>query len=114
MPDSYSPTYVEAAWYAWWEKEVRSSMQEVHVITFVCKKIGCTSFHKLRVNHKSLLDHYCNSNCIIPGICSKAIRVYIHNKLTHNIIKPLKEILTHVKLICVEASQEKETHNKLL
>ena len=23
MPDSYSPTYVEAAWYAWWEKEVR-------------------------------------------------------------------------------------------
>ena len=22
MPDSYSPTYVEAAWYAWWEKQV--------------------------------------------------------------------------------------------
>lgn len=21
MPDSYSPKYVEAAWYAWWEKE---------------------------------------------------------------------------------------------
>ncbi|XP_032235539.1 valine--tRNA ligase [Nematostella vectensis] len=21
MPDSYSPTYVEAAWYAWWEKQ---------------------------------------------------------------------------------------------
>lgn len=21
MPDSYSPSYVEAAWYAWWEKE---------------------------------------------------------------------------------------------
>ena len=20
MPDSYSPQYVEAAWYAWWEK----------------------------------------------------------------------------------------------
>ena len=22
MPDSYSPTYVEAVWYAWWEKQV--------------------------------------------------------------------------------------------
>ena len=22
MPDSYSPVYVEASWYAWWEKEV--------------------------------------------------------------------------------------------
>lgn len=21
MPDMYSPQYVEAAWYAWWEKE---------------------------------------------------------------------------------------------
>lgn len=21
MPDAYSPTYVEAAWYSWWEKE---------------------------------------------------------------------------------------------
>lgn len=21
MPDSYSPRYVEAAWYSWWEKE---------------------------------------------------------------------------------------------
>lgn len=21
MPDTYSPQYVEAAWYAWWEKE---------------------------------------------------------------------------------------------
>lgn len=21
MPDAYSPKYVEAAWYAWWEKE---------------------------------------------------------------------------------------------
>lgn len=21
MPDSYSPQYVEAAWYSWWEKE---------------------------------------------------------------------------------------------
>lgn len=21
MPDSYSPVYVEAAWYSWWEKE---------------------------------------------------------------------------------------------
>lgn len=21
MPDSYSPKYVEAAWYSWWEKE---------------------------------------------------------------------------------------------
>jgi len=21
MPDSYSPAYVEAAWYSWWEKE---------------------------------------------------------------------------------------------
>ncbi|CAH3167626.1 unnamed protein product, partial [Pocillopora meandrina] len=21
MPDSYSPVYVEASWYAWWEKE---------------------------------------------------------------------------------------------
>lgn len=22
MPTSYSPEYVEAAWYSWWEKEV--------------------------------------------------------------------------------------------
>lgn len=21
MPDAYSPLYVEAAWYAWWEKQ---------------------------------------------------------------------------------------------
>lgn len=21
MPDTYNPQYVEAAWYAWWEKE---------------------------------------------------------------------------------------------
>lgn len=21
MPDAYSPKYVEAAWYAWWEKQ---------------------------------------------------------------------------------------------
>lgn len=21
MPDAYSPQYVEAAWYSWWEKE---------------------------------------------------------------------------------------------
>lgn len=21
MPDSYSPKYVEAAWYSWWEKQ---------------------------------------------------------------------------------------------
>lgn len=21
LPDTYSPQYVEAAWYAWWEKE---------------------------------------------------------------------------------------------
>ena len=21
LPDSYSPAYVEAAWYSWWEKE---------------------------------------------------------------------------------------------
>lgn len=21
LPDAYSPQYVEAAWYAWWEKE---------------------------------------------------------------------------------------------
>jgi valyl-tRNA synthetase len=21
MPDSYSPRYVEAAWYSWWEKQ---------------------------------------------------------------------------------------------
>lgn len=21
MPDAYSPRYVEAAWYSWWEKE---------------------------------------------------------------------------------------------
>ena len=21
MPDAYSPQYVEAAWYAWWEKQ---------------------------------------------------------------------------------------------
>lgn len=21
LPDSYDPQYVEAAWYAWWEKE---------------------------------------------------------------------------------------------
>lgn len=21
LPDSYSPQYVEAAWYSWWEKE---------------------------------------------------------------------------------------------
>lgn len=21
LPDSYSPEYVEAAWYSWWEKE---------------------------------------------------------------------------------------------
>lgn len=21
LPDAYSPKYVEAAWYAWWEKE---------------------------------------------------------------------------------------------
>lgn len=21
MPDSYSPQYVEASWYSWWEKE---------------------------------------------------------------------------------------------
>lgn len=21
MPDTYNPAYVEAAWYAWWEKE---------------------------------------------------------------------------------------------
>lgn len=23
MPLSYSPTYVEAAWYPWWEKQVK-------------------------------------------------------------------------------------------
>lgn len=23
MPPSYSPTYVEAAWYPWWEKQVK-------------------------------------------------------------------------------------------
>ena len=22
LPDSYSPLYVESAWYSWWEKEV--------------------------------------------------------------------------------------------
>lgn len=26
MPDSYSPTYVEAAWYPWWEKQVGKSL----------------------------------------------------------------------------------------
>ena len=25
MPDSYSPKYVEAAWYPWWEKQVLDS-----------------------------------------------------------------------------------------
>jgi hypothetical protein len=25
MPDSYSPKYVEAAWYPWWEKQVLHS-----------------------------------------------------------------------------------------
>lgn len=32
MPDSYSPTYVEAAWYAWWEKEVSIMRLQVNLV----------------------------------------------------------------------------------
>ena len=28
MPDSYSPKYVEAAWYPWWEKQVFNSLEK--------------------------------------------------------------------------------------
>ena len=30
MPDSYSPTYVEAAWYPWWEKQVNHFLMQQH------------------------------------------------------------------------------------
>lgn len=28
MPDSYSPTYVEAAWYPWWERQVNHFLMQ--------------------------------------------------------------------------------------
>lgn len=30
MPDGYSPKYVEAAWYPWWEKQV-NCLEEIAV-----------------------------------------------------------------------------------
>lgn len=38
MPDSYSPTYVEAAWYPWWEKQVNHFLMQQH--TEQTKAIG--------------------------------------------------------------------------
>ena len=35
LPDAYSPAYVEAAWYSWWEKEGRFFKEDLLVISFV-------------------------------------------------------------------------------
>lgn len=34
MPDAYSPAYVEAAWYSWWEKE--GFFKPEYSVSFLC------------------------------------------------------------------------------
>lgn len=64
MPDSYSPTYVEAAWYAWWEKEV--IYHRIMKICFVENEQKIVFTHRVLLLGRLLLVNYVKSNhCIL-------------------------------------------------
>lgn len=44
MPDSYSPTYVEAAWYPWWEKQVNHFLMQQHTEQTKAKAFDMVQF----------------------------------------------------------------------
>lgn len=51
FPDSYSPQYVEAAWYSWWEKEGFFSPEYgVSILIQTQKKIKSNSKFSERIN----------------------------------------------------------------
>ena len=63
MPDSYSPTYVEAAWYAWWEKEVI-----YHRIIKMCFKENeqkIVFIHRVLLVGRLLVNYVKSNHCIL-------------------------------------------------
>lgn len=53
MPDAYSPKYVEAAWYSWWEKE--GFFKPEYGVRF----LKCNMVKGLPMDNFHMLKHIC-------------------------------------------------------
>lgn len=48
LPDGYSPQYVEAAWYSWWEKQ-----------GFFKPEYGVSKLHGYLIDYVTMIHLYC-------------------------------------------------------